>query len=91
MGLFRSVEICNSGSAILGSPMVQSLTQGGKENPVYRGERKSGGSWRKKGVSGFSLVESLPVEKRSPSSVIFAGHVSSPSGFLTLLIEVSVY
>lgn len=60
--------------------------------PLYRGERKSGGSWKKQGVSGFSLVESLPEEKRSPSSsVIFAGHLSSPSGFPTLLIEVSVY
>ena len=60
--------------------------------PFYRGERKSGGSWRKQGVSGISLAEPLPAEKRTPSSsFIFAGHVSSASGFPTVLIEVSVY
>ena len=85
-GLFRSVEICNSGSAAMVSP-VQVPTQQGKENPFIEGKGSREGC--KQRVPGFSLAEPLPGKKRSLSSSCCAllslqGMRAPPSGFPTL-------
>ena len=61
MGLFGSAEVCNSGSATLGSP-VQSLTQGGKENPFTEGRGSQEGAGRNRESLAFHWLS--PCQRR---------------------------